>query len=118
MEFYQGLGHFILETNWHFGKLAEVDIISWDPHCQRYHFVEVKTRNAAYNQEGLEQATTTAKKKRLIAAITGYFDAKSLSLDDANVQLDWLVIALPTSKQASASITYLPNSLQLDAQEL
>lgn len=114
VRYLQGMGYYILETNWHFGKLAEVDIIAWNPFTTCYHFVEVKTRYANTFANGLEQATP-AKQKRLANAVLGYLEQKELSPSTTRLQVDWIVVCVDRpDKEANATVHYYPNMLNVD----
>jgi putative endonuclease len=66
-EYLQSLGHFIIDVNWHAGRLGEVDIIS--KLGDVFHFTEVKTRRGNHSGNPYE-AVTLAKIRKLRVIIT------------------------------------------------
>jgi putative endonuclease len=103
----QGLGHFILHTNWRAGRLAEVDLISWNPFTNTYHFIEVKTRSTARASDATEQATLK-KLNKLQLGVQHYLMQKQLPLETTPVQLDWVVVLFDKRTQEH-KLLYYPN---------
>lgn len=68
-KYLQSLGYKILETNWHYSKNAEIDIIAQDK--ETLVFVEVKTRTSLNYGHPFE-AITKNKIQKINSAILAY----------------------------------------------
>ncbi len=69
-EYIKNCGMKIIETNWHYSKNAEIDIIAEDKGTLV--FIEVKTRTSLNYGHPFE-AVTEAKISKIHTAILGYF---------------------------------------------
>ena len=93
-------GFKILETNFHYSKMAEIDLVALKD--KKIHFVEVKTRTSNFFGSPLE-----AVDKRKIASIyqAGLFYIQKNKY--SNFQID--VIGIVLDKNNKADITFLEN---------
>jgi len=103
-EFLIARGYTIRETNWRVGKL-EIDIVAQEPHANRLHIVEVKTRSNIEHFDPME-AITRAKIRNLVNAANGYISLYQLKL---SVQFDVMIIE---GKAPDFTIHYYPNAFQ------
>lgn len=85
----EGMGHMVLERNWHSGHL-EIDIISYDP--SGIHFVEVKTRRSGI-QAPPQENVDRAKQKKIVRAAQGYLRTRK-GLPYADMECFFDVVAV------------------------
>lgn len=97
-------GYTIRETNWRLGRL-EIDIVAQEPHANRLHIVEVKTRSNTERYDPM-QSITRAKIRNLVNAADGYISHFQLKM---SVQYDVMIIE---GNVPDFIIHYYPNAFQ------
>ena len=95
-------GYKILESNYRFSKISEIDIIALKDKI--IHFIEVKTRkNVNY---GLPQEAITAKKLASIHTCAKYYLSQT-KVQYNKIQID--AVAILIDKDNNCNITFIEN---------
>lgn len=92
LNYYLSKGYKLIEKNWRYHNLGEIDIIAFDSNNDMLIFSEVKTRKFNINYNPSDSVGFTKQKK--IKKLSGLYVYENRQYDNSNIRYDVIEVIL------------------------